>query len=45
MAKKISGVIAGVSMLLAVGIVGGIEHGAPLHNAVWAIVCIAVFGL
>ena len=38
-------IIGGISFLLALGIVGGVEHGAPLRNMVAAFVFVGIFGV
>lgn len=37
-------IIGGISFLLALGIVGGVEHGAPLRNMVFAFLFIGIMG-
>lgn len=40
--KKICGWVGAIGMLIAIGIVGGVETGAPLTNMVLAFVSIGV---
>ena len=42
MKKTIWGVIAFLQIFFIVGIVGGIDNGAPLTNFFWALVCAGV---
>ena len=35
MKKKICGVILALSLFLVIGIVGGVDQGEPLSNAIW----------
>lgn len=38
-------IIGGTCFLLAVGIVGGVEHGAPLRNMIAAFILVAIMGV
>lgn len=40
--KKICGLVGAACMLIAIGIVGGVETGAPLTNMIWAFVSLCV---
>jgi hypothetical protein len=39
------GIIGGTSFFLALGLVGGVENGAPIHNMLYAFALIAVMGV
>ena len=41
---KLCDIIGGICFLLAVGIVGGVENGAPLRNMFAAFVFIGIMG-
>lgn len=34
-----------ISFLLVLGIIGGIENGAPMSNAIWAFLILAIDGV
>ena len=45
MKKKICGFIFGISLLLIIGIVGGVDCGEPLTNVLWCIPLLAAMGI
>lgn len=45
MKRKICGTICGVNALLVIGIVGGIDCGAPLSNGLWCFVLLGAMYL
>lgn len=38
-------IIGGISFLLALGIVGGVEYGAPLRNMIFAFLFVGITGI
>lgn len=40
--KKLIGIVGGVSFILALGIVGAVEHGAAISRLLWLIPLLAV---
>lgn len=42
MKRKICGLLIGISLVLFIGIIGGVSDGEPLRNALWCIPALLV---
>lgn len=43
--KKIFATLAFINFILMIGIIGGIEHGQSICNAIWCIPTLLCFGV